>query len=142
MSVALWRFIVFGILGIFGEVFFTAISSIIKTRRLRLMGYSFIWMFPIYGLLAFCFQPLHHVIGSFSWIVRGAIYMAGIYVMEFITGTLLTALTGGYIWQYTDRFNYKGQITLRHAPVWFVVGLLVERYYPWVERVSRLLASG
>ncbi len=141
MSAVWWQFTIFGILGVCGEVFFTALHSILKTRRLRLMGHSFIWMFPIYGLLAFCFQPLHHLIAPFPWIARGVIYMLGIYLVELTTGTVLTALTGGFIWQYTDRLNYKGQITLRHAPVWFAVGLLVEKYYPWVERISRLMAA-
>lgn len=135
------RFILFGIVGIFGEVFFTAFQSIFKTRRLRLQGFSFIWMFPIYGLLAFLFPPLYGAISHYAWPLRGLIYMAGIYLVEYLSGTILTAVTGGHIWQYTGRFNYKGQITLLHAPVWFAVGLIVEKYYPWVEKVSWLLAS-
>jgi uncharacterized membrane protein len=140
MSSKLWLFILFGVLGIFGEVVFTAILDIFKHRRLRLHGFSFLWMFPIYGLLAFCFEPAANAIRDFPWVVRGLIYMTGIYLVEFITGTVLTALTGAHIWQYTDRWNYKGQITLLYVPVWFSVGLLVERYYPWAEKVSRLLA--
>ncbi len=67
--------------------------------------------------------------------------MMGIYVVEYLSGSLLTALTGSHVWQYTDRFNIKGQVTLLYAPVWFGVGLLVEKYYPWVERLSRFLAA-
>lgn len=141
MSPTAWAFILFGILGIFGEVVFTAIQSIFKTRRLRLQGISFLWMFPIYGLLAVLFPPISGAISHTPMILRGLIYMLGIYVVEYVTGATLTALTGGHIWQYTDRFNFKGQITLLHAPVWFGVGLAVERYYPWVERVSRFLAG-
>lgn len=125
----------------FGEVVFTSLQSIFKTRRLRLQGFSFLWMFPIYGLLAFCFLPLYHLIDHLSWVLRGIVYMIGIYAIEYISGTVLTALTGGHIWRYEDRFNYKGQITLLHAPVWFGVGLIVEKYYFWIERLSRFLAA-
>lgn len=141
MSLSLARFLVFGCLGIIGEVFFTALLSIFQTRRLRLQGFSFIWMFPIYGLLAFLFQPLHHMIDGYPLLVRGIIYMMGIYLVEYVTGTLLTALTGGHIWQYNDRFNIKGQITLLYAPVWFLVGLAVETYYPFVEKLARCVAA-
>lgn len=140
-SPATWRFVIFGILGITGEVFFTAILNLFQTRRLRLYGFSFIWMFPLYGLLAFLFLPLFHQIAHYSLIIRGLIYMVGIYAVEYVTGTLLTALTGGHIWRYEDRLNYKGQITLFYAPVWFVTGLLVEKYYFWIDKVSRILAS-
>ncbi len=136
-----WKFALFGILGIFGEVVFTGLVDIFKNRRLRLYGFSFLWMFPIYGLLAFVFPPVHSWVVSLPWLARGLIYMTGIYLVELITGSVLTALTGAPIWQYTDRFNYKGQITLLYAPIWFGVGLLVERYSPWVEKISRFLAT-
>lgn len=141
MSPTLWRFVLFGILGIFGEVVFTSILDVFKTRRFRFHGFSFLWMFPIYGLLAILFPPLSRLISGFPMVVRGFIYMFGIYFVEYATGTLLTALVGTHIWRYTDRFNVKGQITLLYAPVWFAVGLIVEKYYPWVDKISRLLAS-
>jgi len=105
MSPSLARFLIFGCLGIVCEVFFTAILSIFQTRRLRLYGFSFIWMFPIYGSLAFLFAPVYHTIHNDSILVRGLIYMTGIYVVEYVTGTVLTALTGGPIWQYNDKLN-------------------------------------
>lgn len=141
MSPLAWRFVLFGGLGIFFETVFTALLDIFKNRRFRLYGFSFLWMFPIYGLLAFLFPPIHHWVANLPWFVRGFLYMTGIYFVELVTGSVLTALTGSPIWQYTDRFNYKGQITLLYAPVWFAVGLVVERYYPWVERVSHFLAT-
>lgn len=136
-----WQFIIFGVVGITAEVVFTGLLDIIKNRRLRLHGFSFIWMFPIYGLLAWLFPPVGEWAAPLPWYLRGLIYMAGIYLVELICGSVLTALTGSHIWQYTDRLNYKGQITLLYAPVWFGLGLVVERYYPWVERAGRALAT-
>ncbi len=140
MTPLAWKFVLFGILGIFFETVFTGILDIFKNRRLRLMGFSFLWMFPIYGLLAFLFLPVYHQVSYQTWIVRGLVYMTGFYLVEFVSGTILTALTRSPIWQYTDRFNYKGQITLLYAPVWFGVGLLIEKYYPWVERAANALS--
>jgi uncharacterized membrane protein len=140
LSPSLWLFIVFGVLGIFGEVIFTALAGLLKTRRWRLNGESYIWMFPIYGLIAFLFDPLNQQIAGLSWIARGLIYMLAIYVVEYVTGSLLTKLTGGHIWQYTGRFNLHGQIQLAHAPVWFVVGLVVEKYYNDMEQLALWLS--
>jgi len=140
VSPQLWLFIVFGILGIFGEVLFTGLEQLIKTRRWRLNGQSYIWMFPIYGLIAFLFDPLNQLIAGLGWVARGFFYMVAIYVIEYVTGALLTKLTGAHIWQYTGKYNLHGQIQLAHAPVWFVIGLLLEKYYNDVEQLSLWLA--
>lgn len=134
-------FITFGILGIFGEVVFTALISIFKTRRLRLFGFSFLWMFPVYGLVAIMGPPLFHHASHFPLVIRGLIYMLVFYAVEYISGTVLTALTGSHIWQYTDKWNYKGQITLLYIPVWFSLGLAIEKYYPLVDRISHAVAA-
>lgn len=136
----LWLFIVFGILGIFGEVLFTGIMGLIKTRKWRLNGESFIWMFPIYGLIAFLFVPLYQQIAGLTWFFRGLVYLIAIWVAEYITGTFLTKLTGGHIWQYTGKFQLHGQIHFLYAPVWFTIGLLVEKYYNDLEQLGLWLA--
>ena len=140
ISPKIWLFILFGVLGIFGEVIFTAVAGLIKTRKWRLNGESYIWMFPIYGLLAFLFDPVNQAIDHMSWVVRGFIYMIAIYIIEYVTGALLTKLTGAHIWQYTGKYNFQGQIQLAHAPVWFIVGLIVEHYYNDVEQLALWLS--
>jgi uncharacterized membrane protein len=98
-------------------------------------------MIPIYGLIAFLFQPLYQMVGSSPWWVRGFVYMVVIYIVEYLSGTLLTKLTGGHIWKYTSKYNLHGQIQLwPHAPVWFGVGLLVEHYYNSVEELALWLS--
>ena len=141
MSPATWRFILFGCLGMMGEIFFTSIQTLIRTRRWRLDGVTYLWMFPIYGLISLCFPTLYWTIDSFPWFIRGAIYMVFIFAVEYLTGTLLTRLTGDYIWRYHDKLNLKGQITLWYVPVWFLVGLLVERYFTQIDQLSRLLSK-
>ncbi len=135
LSPTIWLFIVFGVLGICGEVLFTGGQYLIQKRQWRLEGHSYIWMFPIYGLLAFLFDPVNQMVAGAPWFVRGFIYMVAIYIVEYVTGALLTKLTGAHIWQYTGKYNLHGQIQLAHAPVWFIIGLLVERYYNDVEQL-------
>ena len=140
LSPKIWLFIVFGIVCIFGEIIFTGAQSLIYTRKWRLQGHSYIWMFPIYGLIAFLFDPLNQMIADMSWVVRGLVYMLAIYTVEYIAGALITKLTGVHIWQYTGKYNLHGQIQLAHAPVWFVVGLIVETYYNDVEQLALWLS--
>ena len=73
--------------------------------------------------------------------MRGLVYMFGIYIVEYITGAALKKLTGGHIWQYTGKYNLHGQIQLAHAPVWFIIGLVVERYYDTMVSLSHWLAG-
>lgn len=136
LSARNWLFILFGILGIFGEVLFTAITDLVKKRSLRLQGFSFIWMFPIYGLIALLFEPVANLVAGLPWIVRGLVYMFAIYLVEYVSGALLKKLTGGHIWQYTGKYNLHGHIQLAHAPVWFCIGLLIERYYDHLAMIS------
>lgn len=141
MSPSTWRFILFGGLGMLGEVLFTSIQTVVKARKWRLDGTTYLWMFPIYGLISLCFPPLYWTIEAFPWFVRGVIYTLFIFVVEYIAGTLLTRLTGDHIWHYRDKLNFKGQITFAYTPVWFIVGLLVERFFPTIDRLSRLLSK-
>ncbi len=136
LSPQLWLFIVFGVLGIFGEVIFTACATWLKNHKWRLNGESYIWMFPIYGLIAWLFDPVNQVIGGLPWVVRGFCYMIAIYIVEYITGALLTKLTGDHIWKYTGKYNIHGQVQLVHAPVWFITGLVVEKYFNDVEQLA------
>ncbi|MBI2981438.1 MAG: hypothetical protein HYY44_03945 [Deltaproteobacteria bacterium] len=141
MSPAVWQFIILGVIGIAGEVFFTAIKDFAKTRHPRLHGFSFVWMFPLYGLLSILFPIVSPWVADFSWPVRGSVYMMVIYLVEFIAGSILTAIIGSHVWNYSHhRFNLRGQISLWYAPVWFFVGLIVERCYPWLIKASLALA--
>lgn len=142
MTPTLWQCVVFGILGICGEVLFTAGETLARTRSPRLMGFSFVWMFPIYGLIPLLFPHLQSLIAALPWGLRGVIYMLAIYTVEYTTGALLKRLIGQHAWHYTSRYNLHGHIQLfPHAPTWFVVGLLVERYFDRVSALSGWLAQ-
>lgn len=135
------QFILCGLLGWVAEVIFTGILDPIKNKRFSLTSTTYLWMFPIYGLLAFVYPPLHDMIRGYDWYVRGAIYMITFFVIEYATGWILLKVTGGYVWQYTSRFNLHGLIQLPHAPVWFLAGLGFERVYLYIVKIAGVLTS-
>jgi hypothetical protein len=58
--------------------------------------------------------------------LRAAVYMFGIFFVEYVSGRLFTAC-GWIIWDYRGlKWNLHGQITLLYAPVWYCLGLCVE----------------
>ncbi len=46
------RFLVYGLVGLCAEIFWTGIGSLLQ-GDIRLSGFTYIWMFPIYGLTVF-----------------------------------------------------------------------------------------
>lgn len=132
------QFILCGLLGWVSEVVFTGITDPFKNKRFSLTSTTYLWMFPIYGLLAFCYPPIHDIIRNYDWFVRGFIYMIAFFAVEYVTGWILKKVTGDFVWQYTSRFNLHGLIQLPHAPVWFFAGLGFEKIYPYIVRLSKV----
>ncbi len=127
-------FILFGCIGITAEIFFTAIYSSIKLFgtpefNLRLMGQSYIWMFPIYGCIAFMGRILIERIQGIHLIFRALIYAVIIFIFEFFTGWLLDVATGSCPWEYKEGLQICGYIRLDYTPAWMGFGLLVEQIY-------------
>ena len=140
MSGSLIRFICYGILGWCMEVFWTA-----TTRRLfglthdwRLQGFTYLWMFPIYGSIVWLYEPLHNAIRVWPWPLRAAIYAIGIMTIEYITGWLLRRLTGACPWDYSERarWHIHGLVRLEYAPAWAAVGLLLEPVHDFLLRLT------
>lgn len=118
-------FILCGLIGWCLEVFWTGLTSL-KRRQMKLVGRSSFWMFPIYGMAAFL-RPVSRMLKGKSVWLRGTLYAAGIYLVEFLSGSWLKKYDL-CPWDYSKaRFNYKGVIRLDFLPVWFLTGLLYER---------------
>lgn len=128
------RFVLYGLIGWLVEVVWTGLGSLI-TMDAKLQCYTSIWMFPIYGMIAF-FEPLCEYIKEWNIIIRGGIYTICIFAMEYITGMLLRQIIGVCPWDYSmSPFNIDGIIRLDYAPVWFVAGLFFEKvHYKILER--------
>ena len=114
-----------GIAGWCMEFVWTSIMGI-KNHDRKMMGKTSIWMFPIYGL-GTVIKPLSSKLRKFNMIFRGFIYMAGIYFVEFISGTILQR-NNCCPWNYNKcKYNIRGVVRLDYAPLWFVAGLLLEK---------------
>lgn len=119
------NFLLCGLTGWCMEILFTAFDSF-RRRELQLVGRTSVWMFPIYGL-AVCIKPVSAAIRWLPAMLRGTIYAAGIFAVEFCSGTLLKK-RNLCPWDYSRaRTNIKGVIRLDYTPFWIVAGLIFER---------------
>lgn len=132
------RFVLYGLLGLCAEVLWTGLGSMIN-GDVRLTGSTYIWMFPIYGLAVFL-EPIHNRIRHLSLFTRGGVYMVLIFAGEFSSGLLLRELLGVCPWNYQyEPLSIYGLITLRYIPVWFVAGLIFEKFHDTLIRIEQLI---
>lgn len=119
------RFFIYGLSGWCTEVFWTGLSSLLK-GDLRLRGWTYIWMFPIYGLAIFL-EPIHNRIRNWPVLFRGGVYTLLIFSVEYSSGWLLKTVTGICPWDYSGMPSaINGFIRLDYAPAWFAAGILFE----------------
>ncbi len=121
----------YGILGWGTEVAFTAVQGVVNgtSRDWRLRGHSYLWMLPIYGLLAYLYEPLHDRVRKRPAWQRGLAYAAGFMTGELATGTAIRRSVGLVPWDYTGRARFavaRGTVRLDYAPLWALAGLLIE----------------
>ncbi len=155
---ALFRFTLYGMIGVFAEV---SLYTIVKAVRLipivkwlfqtqwkvddrlnlngiwdapikALYGQCSLWMFPVYAL---CAILLLERIFRFSMnynlniFIRGILYSIAITLFEFVAGFVLYWITGYKIWYYSDAANLLQMTSLFLFGVWFITGLFVELIY-------------
>lgn len=125
--IMLKRYLLYGLIGWSLEIIWTGLESLVN-GDLRLMGFTNLWMFLIYGSAVFL-EPLHDYISPWRWPVRGLVWLGIIWGIEFLSGLFLVSLLGVYPWRYSGPLNIQGLITLEFAPVWFTAGLLFERIH-------------
>jgi len=122
------RAVLLGCVGVAAEVVFTAFTE--PQGGKRLIGYSYVWMFPIYALLYPGMALLKPYVGGWAWPLRASFYAAGIMVFELITGLILRAAVGEAPWET----NYRGKrwavfnlVRLDYFPAWAAGALIFER---------------
>lgn len=124
------RFIIYGLTGWIAETLFTGLGSLIK-GDLTMRSWTYIWMFPIYGLMLLL-EPVHDRIRDLPVVSRGGVYTMIIFGIEYTTGRILRALIGKCPWNYTGPYAIDGLITLSFIPVWFVGGLIFEKLHDFL----------
>lgn len=123
------RFVIYGLLGVCAEV---AVSAILhkyegKEKNWSLRGQSYLWSFPLYGLIAPLFEPLHDAIRAWPFLLRGAIYVCCFWMVEYAAGWTLRRVLGQCPWSYAHcRFNLHGLVRWDFFPLWFGFGMLLE----------------
>lgn len=126
---ALLKALVLACVGVTGEVVFTAVMD---RKDLRLKGYTYVWMLPVYMSLYPGFAWLGARMGHWHWAGRAALYGALLILGELLFGLLLKALLGQAPWEP----EYKGKprviagvANLDYFPAWALGALVYERCY-------------
>ena len=133
-------FIQCGILGWGMEILWTGLDSF-RRRDFTLTGHSSLWMFPIYGCAAFI-GPVSRLLRKKNLLFRGNLYMLGIFLVEFFTGSLLKK-KNWCPWDYGDApLNIHGVIRLDYAPLWLLAGLFFEHVQNSTKKGGSLRPSG
>lgn len=133
------RFLIYGFGGIAGEVVFTALTQSLPRRDWSLRGHSFLWMFPIYGLIAPCYEPLHDLIRELPLLLRALVWSLGFTAVELATGWLIARFTGRCPWDYVElgaRFAINPYIRWDYFPLWALVGLALEPVHDFLVRLT------
>ena len=131
------RFILYGLGGWCGEVIFTALTESLPRRDWRLVGTTYLWMFPIYGLIAVFYEPVHDLIRDFPWFVRAVIWSIGFTTVELITGWAIAKVTGRCPWDYSNkRFSINAYIRWDYFPVWAIIGLALEPVHDFLVELT------
>lgn len=130
------RFWVYGAAGVLSEVVQTSLKAPMRDQNLRLTGHTYLWMFPIYGSAAVLFEPAHDRLRSRPWWQRGLAWTAGIYAVEAASGEAIRRVTGEVPWDYARArgtwpvpLHVRGLVRPAYAPLWFTVGLGLERLH-------------
>ncbi len=138
-AVALTHLLVLACVGLALEVVFTAVVDYPTHKDLRLKGYTYLWMVPIYALVyPFCVM-LYPRLSFYPMLIRGFMYMLLIYAVEYSSGWLLRRFVGECPWEkeyVKAKWNFHGLIRLDFAPAWIAAALLFE----WTYRVLRGIA--
>lgn len=128
----MFRFLIFGMLGILGSVAFTTARRMVVEKRLVLTGEASIILFPFWGLIAFIYPPIALHLGSMPWYGRGAVYTVAFFIFQSLIGLGLTRI-GMCPWKYSGSGAIGGIVRIHDAPLWFGAGLAVEWIYPYVK---------
>ena len=133
------RFVLYGLGGWCGEVLFTAVTESIPRKDWRLTGTTYLWMFPIYGLLAIFYEPMHDLIRGLPWWVRAGIWSLGFTLIELTTGWLIAKVSGRCPWDYVaagKRFAINAYIRWDFFLVWAVIGLALEPVHDFLVAIT------
>lgn len=147
---ALWRWIMFGILGLFFEMCVMSMG-VAREGNWSLRGASSPWMLPIYGLIGLILEPVGAPLRrrGIPLPLRAVIYVMIFYVVEFSSGSLYLALginkhgvdNMHTVWDYSGMaYNINGQVTFSLLPFWYAFCFILEFLYRPVDMAATAIA--
>lgn len=137
------RFVLYGLGGWCGEVIFTALTDSLPKRDWRLVGTTYLWMFPIYGSLVVFYEPVHNLIRDYPVLIRALIWSLGFTTVELISGWLIEKITGSCPWDYTGkRFAINPYIRWDFFLVWALIGLALEPVHDFLVELTPAIEQG
>lgn len=133
------RFVLYGLVGWCIECLFTSVMDLASgAGDLRLMGYSYLWMHPIWGLGLLLGERLMGVLQrmGLNRVTRSFIGMGVCFAVEYTMGAVLVGLIGRCPWDYSaSMFSVDGLVRLDYAPFWWLCAWSVEPLFTIVRRV-------
>ena len=133
------RFVLYGLLGWCAEIVWTALQGFVARRDWRLPGVTYLWMFPIYGSIAFLYEPLHGAIRNGPLAARALVWSLGFTAVEWVSGFAIARATGRCPWDYQAagaRFAINPYIRWDYFPLWAAVGLALEPVHDFLFRLT------
>jgi len=133
------RFVVYGLVGWCIECIFTSVMDLASgAGDLRLMGYSYLWMHPIWGTGLLLGERLMGLLQrtGYSRLTRAFLGMWVCFAVEYTMGAALVVLIGRCPWDYSAApLNLHGLVRLDYAPFWLLCAWGVEPLFTLVRRV-------
>ena len=134
------RFFIYGALGWCIEIIWTAVTRKIsgQAKDWLLVGETMLWAFPMYGSVAFLYEPLHNAVRDQFVLIRALVYLIGFWVIEYIGGWLIWKIAGKKPWDYTNSpgGSLNGLIRWNFIVIWSLVGLALEPISDFLIRLT------
>ncbi len=120
------RFLYYGMFGLFLEILWTGLNSMLS-GDFTMTGHSSVIMFFIYGMIVFL-EPVFNIYSCQHFLVRVMTYSVFIFMVEYFSGIILTRI-GVCPWLYLSRYSINGVIRLDYIVLWIIAGYVYERLY-------------
>ncbi|MEA2015192.1 MAG: hypothetical protein U9O59_00485 [Actinomycetota bacterium] len=90
----------------------------------------------LYGIWGVIIGPLYRLIYFMPFAVRGFIYVAVIFIGEFIYGYILKLTIKKCPWEYKGRWALLGVVNILYLPFWLIFGYISELIYRGVISIT------
>lgn len=129
------RFLLWGAVGLFGQLIYSALRNALRSRSLNLTGEASLLLYPFFGVIAWVYPLLFSKIHHLQWWYRGCVYALTFFAVQFLAGMILEKIQV-YPWHYSSKYSVHRHIYLPNFVLFFGCGLLIEKIWPWVLSLS------